>query len=65
MSQTPRPEYVCTDAEMKQAQSLHLRKQVGGGSKWRTTIVLLVVLGGMLLSFYLRVIRVATSDTIS
>jgi hypothetical protein len=42
---------------LQQAQSLNLRTQIGGGSKWRTTFLLLLVLGGMLLSFYFRVVR--------
>lgn len=27
-------EYVCTEAEMREAQSLHLRRAVGGGWRW-------------------------------
>src|SRR6266478_3044054 len=55
MSQLLRLEYACTKAEMEQAQSLILRKQLGGGSKWRTWLVLLVLLGGVLLGFYFQV----------
>jgi hypothetical protein len=50
-------EYACTEAERKQAQSLLLQRQVGGGSKVLTTIVLLLALVGMLLGFYFRVQR--------
>jgi hypothetical protein len=57
VSQTLRLEYACTPTELKQAQSLNLRTQIGGGSKWRTTLLLLLALGGMLLSFYFRVVR--------
>jgi YcxB-like protein len=39
---------------MDQAQTLALRKQLGGGSKWRTWLVLLLLLVGMLLGFYFR-----------
>jgi hypothetical protein len=49
-----RLEYACTNAEMQQAQSLNLRKQLGGGSKWRTRLVLMVLLVGMLLGGWFR-----------
>lgn len=32
-------EYNCTDAEMKEAQSLNLHRQYGGGPKWRSRLV--------------------------
>jgi hypothetical protein len=57
MAQTLRLEYACTSEEMKQAQSLVLRKQVGGGSKWLTTLVLLAALTGMLFAGYFRIRR--------
>jgi hypothetical protein len=57
VAQTLHLEYTCTKEELQKARSLQLRKQVGGGSQWRTTLVLLVILGGMLLSFYFRVLR--------
>src|SRR6266480_1125856 len=57
MAQTLRLEYVCTKAETDQAQSLAMRKQLGGGSKWRMWAVLLLMLGGLLLAFYFQVIR--------
>ena len=47
-------EYVCTHAEMDQAQSLNDRKQLGGGSKWRTRVVFFAVLVGMLLGAWFR-----------
>lgn len=49
-----RLEYTCTPAEMDQAQSLFVREQVAGGSKWRTNLVLLVSLAGMLLAAWFR-----------
>jgi hypothetical protein len=55
MSQVLHLEFACTSTEMKQAQSLHLQKQLGGGSKWRPSLVLVVVLAGMLLVLYQRV----------
>jgi hypothetical protein len=55
MSQVLTLEYTCTKAEMEQAQSLSLRKQVGGGSKWRTWFVLLLVLAGMLGLLYFQI----------
>jgi len=45
-------EYACTNAEQDQARTLALRKQVGGGSKWRTRVVLLLVLVGTLLALW-------------
>jgi hypothetical protein len=54
-------EFACTDAEKKQAQSLHLQRQVGGGSKLLTTVVLLLLLTGMLLGFAFRVQREVAS----
>lgn len=33
-------EYTCTDADLKEAKALQLRQRYGGGSKWRTQIVL-------------------------
>ena len=50
-------EFICTDAEKKQARSLLLQRQIGGGSKVLTTVILLVLLAGMLLGFYFRVQR--------
>lgn len=55
MGQTLRLEYACTKEELTQAQSLSLRKQLGEGSQWRSTLVLLVILVGMVLGFYVRV----------
>src|SRR5258708_689260 len=42
MSEILRLEYECTDAERREAQSLSLRQQLGGGSKWLTMLVLLI-----------------------
>jgi hypothetical protein len=53
-------EFACTDAETKQARSLHLRRQVGGGSKVLTLVILLLLLVGMVLTFYFRVQREVT-----
>src|SRR5437762_14166477 len=57
MAQTLRLEYACTTAETDQAQSLAMRKQLGGGSKLRMWLILLLILGGMLLALYFQVIR--------
>jgi hypothetical protein len=46
---------------MKEARELQLRHQVGGGSKWRTTAVLLLMLIGMLLGGYVRMRREVAS----
>jgi hypothetical protein len=54
MSSILRLEYACTHAEMNQAQSLVMRKQLGGGSKWRTWLLLFLVLVGMLAGFYFQ-----------
>ncbi len=54
MAHTLRLEYTCTDADMEQARALVLRNRLGGGSKWRTYFVLLVVGVGMLLGAWFR-----------
>jgi hypothetical protein len=57
MGQTLHLEYQCTEAEMKEARELQLRKQVGGGSKWRTRAILLLTLVAMLLGGYFKLRR--------
>jgi hypothetical protein len=57
MAQTLRLEYTCTNEEMKQAQSLNLQKQVGGGSKSRTLVIQFLVLIGMLATVSWRVMH--------
>jgi len=52
-----RLEYGCARAELEEAQSLSLRKQLGGGSKWRTWLMLLILLVGVLLAFYWQIVR--------
>jgi hypothetical protein len=42
---------------MEEAQSLSLRKQLGGGSKWLTWVVLILILIGVLLAFYQQIVR--------
>lgn len=37
-------DFVCTKSEVSEARALSIRKQLGGGSKWRTWLVLGVVL---------------------
>jgi hypothetical protein len=54
MSQILHLEYACTNAELEQAQSLALRKQIGGGSKWRTYLILYIMLAGALVGGYFR-----------
>lgn len=54
MAQTLQLEYICTEAEMREAQTLALRKQLGGGSKWRTRLVLFLILVGVLLGLYFQ-----------
>jgi YcxB-like protein len=48
-------EYALTPAERSEARSLILRRQVGGGSKWLTRIILLLALGGMLLAVWAKI----------
>lgn len=57
MPETLRLEFACTDTERKHAQSLHLQRQVGGGSKVLTMVVLLLALAAMLATFYVRIQR--------
>ncbi len=47
-----RLEYGCTAAEKREAESLSLRKQLGGGSKWQMWVVLGVMLVVVLGLFY-------------
>jgi hypothetical protein len=41
-------EYICTDAEMREARSLGLREQLGKGSRVRTSLVLFGILAAVL-----------------
>lgn len=40
---------------MKEAQSLNLRQQFGGGNRWRSLLVMFGILGGLLVLFYFRI----------
>lgn len=55
MSQILRLEFICSNVEKKQAGTLLLRKQLGGGSKWRTLVVLALILVGVILLLYFQV----------
>jgi hypothetical protein len=57
MPQVLRLEYACTNDEMNEAQALGIRKQIGGGSKWLTRLVLFAVLGLLLVAFYVSGLR--------
>jgi hypothetical protein len=48
-------EYICTEAEMREAQSLHLRRALGGGSRWLTWLVLFGILAALLTLLYFRI----------
>jgi YcxB-like protein len=50
-------EYACTEAERREAEELNLHRQLGRGSKWRTFLILFVMLGGMLLALYFKIAR--------
>jgi len=50
-------EYACTAAELEEAESLNLRRQLGGGSKWLTWLVLGLLLAGGLYVFNLQIGR--------
>ena len=54
MPEILRLEYACTWAEIDQARSLQLRKQLGNGSKWRTNSVMVVALVGIVLGGWFR-----------
>lgn len=54
-------EYACTAAERREAEQLNLHRQLGRGSKWRTYLILLVMLGGMLLALYFHIVRDVSS----
>ena len=55
MDEMLRLEYACTPDEVKEAEELVVCSSVGGGSKWLTVCILLVVFGVTLLSFCRRV----------
>ena len=57
MSQTLRLEYTCTKADIEEAETLNLRKRLGGGSKWRTRVVLFALVALMAVEFYVRILR--------
>lgn len=57
-----RLEYICTHAEMEEAQSLLLRKQFGRGSKWLTQAVLILLLIGMLLGLYFKMGQIFSAN---
>jgi hypothetical protein len=54
VSKTLQLEYACTSTEMAQAQALNLRTRLGRGSKWRTRLILALVLAGMLVGAWFR-----------
>jgi hypothetical protein len=64
MSQILRLEYACTNAEMEQAQSLALRKRLGGGSKWRTYLILFIMLAGALVGGYFHLRAIPGADRV-
>jgi hypothetical protein len=47
--------FAVTHDEASQAQSLVLRQQLGGGSKWRTWLVLLVTFFGLLAALFFKI----------
>jgi hypothetical protein len=47
-------EYTCTEAEMKEAQSLNLHRQCGGGPKWRSRFIFYAFVGVIAALVYLR-----------
>ena len=57
MSQVLLLEYACTEAERKEADELNTRQQVGGGSKWRTTVIFGLILLAGLLAFHFMIQR--------
>ena len=50
-------EYVCTDTELEEASSLASRAAIGGGSKWRSRLILLAVYAVLLFGFDLQLRR--------
>jgi hypothetical protein len=47
-------EYTCTEAELKEAQSLNLHRQCGGGPKWRSRVVFYAFVAVIAVLVYLR-----------
>ena len=54
MSTLLRLEYTCGPGEIDRARTLNLRKQLGGGSKWRTNVRQFAMLVAMLLGAWFR-----------
>jgi hypothetical protein len=54
MPQALRLEYACTEAEKTLAQNLSIRQQLGGGSKLRTWLILLLMVIGLILAAWFQ-----------
>src|SRR5678815_5814446 len=50
-------EYVCSDTELEEASSLASRVAIGGGSKWRSRLILFAVYAVLLFGFDLQLRR--------
>jgi len=58
-------EYTCTEAEMKEAQSLNLQRQCGGGPKWRSKVIYWAFIAIVAVLVYLRFkMEIAPEDRI-
>ena len=55
MDEALRLEYACTAAEIEEAKSLVMVRQIGAGSKWRALAIQFLILLGILLAVYFRV----------
>src|SRR5688572_27569680 len=54
-------DYACTAAERREPEELNIHRQLGRGAKWRTYLILFVMLGGMLLALYFHIVRDVSS----
>ena|SRR5690242_8557858 len=52
-----RLEFTCTPKERSEAQTLCIRHQLGGGSKWMTWVVLLAMLAGVIWLLWIEFLK--------
>ena len=60
VSMTLRLEYICTEAELKEAQNLNIRRQCGSGPKWRSLLVYWALIALIFASLVVRFITEVT-----
>lgn len=54
MSSPLQLEYIVTEADQKSAKELHAHQNLGGGPKWRSKLILWIILAGAMVLMYVR-----------